>query len=1131
MKVTQTSDYRIYIDDVRVDEYVFTWSTFLGLSLEEAGGSITFFKAPSLIDFKPYLAQVRIFVKNVFTNKYVMVFEGEITDCSYDDSRSNIGKITYGLQGYAHWLNFQLSMHIDSMTVLDAYQKFMYYAQGINPENVAGLFTTAEALRFQNLNLSEVIQELCKKVFSTTAQSENSAFYFSMISKNAERKSVYKKFKVLNDIDPLFRKAKFMDYFTLIKSNQVDTFLNYLYQVLSEVMFEFYQDRDGYLSIKNPGWSEPILKNHIIDESVVMTLTGQRAWSQEPTRVLAIGGRSALLERLPQQTTATNYFKLDFVPHVVYIGNGEANNGEVFESGDFQTLSGTGLSSDDLTVIDQNVINQPDFTETGWSGGWYFDLGTESITSPFTYPNPRTDSDTHGDTHMGTDFGFSKGDLIKNQGGKGKVVYASNHNDYGNTVVVQQQVNGATYYFLYAHLETITTNKDALLKSGEEIGKAGDTGMSNGPHLHFEVITSQKRRSKNMTENGKNFDIGKKGFPNYSAVYEPVNPVSYFNKWNAIVKKKMGITTSNVKTSSNSTNAQASFSEDIPKSSPNANTSGTGTSSNSSTNNFNANNNFPKSIPIRYNDITTPGRLKDASAKMKQSFSLSAPLIQYFEQYSFSGNSDPKTSQVDPVMLASVTDYFTASTFQEIDNTNTGHYGISGYPLLQMKSLIDKGTFSSYEALKNRPDTSIQVTSALLANYYSYFGRWTLALAAYYLGDDQVIKSAQTNRPSNLKNNYVELIPFIEDELRKSEQRLTKPNSDPAFEIARFRFDTFVKHVLNTFCDAYGGNYIDGDPHYAIQSSPTVELPNLLNPFESGYQLGTTTNATEVNDTSVTQNRLQLSIEEKQYKMVLKIAEKALIRYDMDGSLVANKSVTDNAQEQEAIVEIFDNQEDAVGIGQNNRDQIESLLNRFARYTMALFRGKAHMLNINTVVPLPFIRPGMNVWVEPSRFNKVSYVTGISHQGAYREGVITTLRTEYVRDSDSYDSVDAKIFLEDERKNVSSQFGTVISKGQMGAVISELSKLHNTDVDSDPAKEAYLFQTLQKYYGSNNANAQSSNWSGEYNENEIVSKIRAIYSAGDVPGVIVDRKKEIARAFRQAETFFMQKMFLNFTQF
>jgi len=54
---------------------------------------------------------------------------------------------------------------------------------------------------------------------------------------------------------------------------------------------------------------------------------------------------------------------------------------------------------------------------------------------------------------------------------------------YGNTIVIEH----GDIETLYAHLSQINVNIGDSVAQGDEIGLAGSTGNSTGPHLHFEV--------------------------------------------------------------------------------------------------------------------------------------------------------------------------------------------------------------------------------------------------------------------------------------------------------------------------------------------------------------------------------------------------------------------------------------------------------------------------------------------------------------------------------------------------------------------------------------------------------------------------------------------------------------------
>jgi septal ring factor EnvC (AmiA/AmiB activator) len=55
---------------------------------------------------------------------------------------------------------------------------------------------------------------------------------------------------------------------------------------------------------------------------------------------------------------------------------------------------------------------------------------------------------------------------------------------YGRCVFID---HSGGYYTLYAHLDEVSVTENAKVTSGAEIGKAGETGTTGGPKLHFEI--------------------------------------------------------------------------------------------------------------------------------------------------------------------------------------------------------------------------------------------------------------------------------------------------------------------------------------------------------------------------------------------------------------------------------------------------------------------------------------------------------------------------------------------------------------------------------------------------------------------------------------------------------------------
>ena len=54
----------------------------------------------------------------------------------------------------------------------------------------------------------------------------------------------------------------------------------------------------------------------------------------------------------------------------------------------------------------------------------------------------------------------------------------------GNYILIRHQIN---YASLYGHLSQVWVSRGTTVTRGQRIGAVGTTGMSTGPHLHFEI--------------------------------------------------------------------------------------------------------------------------------------------------------------------------------------------------------------------------------------------------------------------------------------------------------------------------------------------------------------------------------------------------------------------------------------------------------------------------------------------------------------------------------------------------------------------------------------------------------------------------------------------------------------------
>ncbi len=103
------------------------------------------------------------------------------------------------------------------------------------------------------------------------------------------------------------------------------------------------------------------------------------------------------------------------------------------------------------------------------------------ITSRFGYRvAPTTGASTY---HGGLDIGAGMGASIV-AAGAGDVIYAGANGGYGNCVMID---HGNGVVTVYAHMSSIGVSYGQYVTAGQYVGAVGSTGVSTGPHCHFEV--------------------------------------------------------------------------------------------------------------------------------------------------------------------------------------------------------------------------------------------------------------------------------------------------------------------------------------------------------------------------------------------------------------------------------------------------------------------------------------------------------------------------------------------------------------------------------------------------------------------------------------------------------------------
>ena len=103
------------------------------------------------------------------------------------------------------------------------------------------------------------------------------------------------------------------------------------------------------------------------------------------------------------------------------------------------------------------------------------------VTSDFGYRmHPVLGGRAH---HNGIYFEADIGDPMRSAG-NGLIKFAGWKAGFGNVVEIDHQ-NG--YVTLYAHNSAFVVKEGDIVRAGQVVAKAGSTGRSTGPHVHFEV--------------------------------------------------------------------------------------------------------------------------------------------------------------------------------------------------------------------------------------------------------------------------------------------------------------------------------------------------------------------------------------------------------------------------------------------------------------------------------------------------------------------------------------------------------------------------------------------------------------------------------------------------------------------
>lgn len=101
--------------------------------------------------------------------------------------------------------------------------------------------------------------------------------------------------------------------------------------------------------------------------------------------------------------------------------------------------------------------------------------------------------------HTGIDYGAPTGTPIMATA-NGKVTFSGRKGGYGKLIIVKHANGYQTYY---GHCSRLLKKRGQLVEQGQVIARVGSTGVSTGPHVHYEVRVKGKPLNPNKVKKSR----------------------------------------------------------------------------------------------------------------------------------------------------------------------------------------------------------------------------------------------------------------------------------------------------------------------------------------------------------------------------------------------------------------------------------------------------------------------------------------------------------------------------------------------------------------------------------------------------------------------------------------------------
>ena len=354
-----------------------------------------------------------------------------------------------------------------------------------NQDNADGLKEITETNEFSNLT-----NFLISKINSPYEEINY------IIKNNDTVEKILKKFKVRNvDIKGISVKLKEKKLSNIYSGRKLsliikkledgtNTVVNFVYPLNNTTSIEVRKSQDSFIIKENilQLYKKEVVVKNVIKNNLYSTAVGSGV---EPNIIVEFARIFGFEVDFQRDIRKGDWFEILYEKFV-------DDNNKIRDTGKIIYAS-MYVNGEEINLYNFKFNNEED----------YFDIKGKSITKSLmkTPINGARLSSSYGmrkhpilgynKMHRGTDFAAPSGTPIM-ASGSGTITRARWCGGGGNCVKIK---HNSTYETIYAHMKAFAKGikEGRKVKQGQIIGYVGSTGLSTGPHLHYEVIVNGKK--------------------------------------------------------------------------------------------------------------------------------------------------------------------------------------------------------------------------------------------------------------------------------------------------------------------------------------------------------------------------------------------------------------------------------------------------------------------------------------------------------------------------------------------------------------------------------------------------------------------------------------------------------------